>query len=528
MFGAKSISGQHVKSTAAIGVKIPSEYTNHLSYGVLFKSDFQAPLIKARWNTEHIIGQPLELTWNTKLEYGEEMSHPMQSLITVNSKFSKTQSQIKSILESPDFKKCVEDTRAGNGLSPICIKLRQQAGSLDHADITLDIPLYMYDSPTLLAFEQLVKTSFFANYKQIVNRHHIHSDSTNDGPGASDSTGHMLPLNTKIQLDVARAGDVAQVKVLHRRYWIPRMIVSESYELQNIRIPFQLQGLLPMCVRNSVSDWLQQKATLNRAPASCRVQHETVSTFDNRTYAYKVNNCEHVLLMDGSRSYPIAVMAKAVSANKKMVTVLAGETKAELIPSSGALIVKVNGAMRTIHPGQVVYEKSSRTGDVVLEIRRYHDGVYHLYATKQWIQVLTNGDNIEIVSSQLLTNRAVGLCGDLNGEVVADLPSPRKCIMKPKFAAMSYMLNKEGTSSSFERCEGIPNNARAEYKRQEQACIKETIVPTSIIPIFEQNRQSSGSGILDPCFHCLNFRRLSIEQCRATGACLKHVHNNMV
>merc|ERR1712020_862218 len=63
---------------------------------------------------------------------------------------------------------------------------------------------------------------------------------------------------------------------------------------------------------------------------------------------------------------------------------------------------------------------------------------------------------------------------------------PKECIMKPKLAAMSYMLNKEGRSSSSSgpRCSGIPSADLPEYRREEQACFKEGIIRTPIVPIF--------------------------------------------
>merc|ERR1719436_1307547 len=58
--------------------------------------------------------------------------------------------------------------------------------------------------------------------------------------------------------------------------------------------------------------------------------------------------------------------------------------------------------------------------------------------------------------------------------------------MKPKLAAMSYMLNKEGRSSSSSgpRCSGIPSADLPEYRREEQTYFKEGIIRTPIVPIF--------------------------------------------
>ena len=486
-FGAKTASEQYAKTAAAVNVKLPQE---PMAYGILYKGEVEMPTMKARWNKDLIAQQPMELNWNAELDYGFEGRR--QSQIKLNTKLSKTHEQIRSVLASPEFKKCAEVARAGRPLSPICSKARQQAGSLDRAEVTLRLPQNVFASPILMSVEQMLKGLFAAHYRPIMSRPIIPSGEI------------------KMQFDVARTGDVAQAMVMHK---------NDAYKLENIRIPYLVQGVFPACARNNVFDWLLQKATVNMHPASCRIEPEHVTTFDKMTYAYKINDCEHVLFLDASRSFPAAVLAKTVAGqNKKMVTILAGNYKAEIIPASGALKLKVNGALKAIRPDQVVYLKNTQTGANDMEIKRYRDGVYYVHAPALMLRVITNGENIEVVSSPLLRNRAAGLCGDLNGEVVADIPSPRKCIMAPRLAAMSYMLNKEGRQgSAFPKCAGIPTNAQAEYKRQEQTCMKETIVPTSIVPIFEQTRRLSQTPWT--CNACQVV--FSLDQCQVMGACVQ-------
>ena len=103
------------------------------------------------------------------------------------------------------------------------------------------------------------------------------------------------------------------------------------------------------------------------------------------------------------------------------------------------------------------------------------------------LHVITDGKSIEIIAPLLLKGRALGLCGDLNGEQVADLPSPRDCIMTPRLAAMSYMLNKDGKSSNASplACNGIPQQDLQEYKREEQECVKQRYIPTQITPFLD-------------------------------------------
>merc|ERR1712141_982142 len=147
-----------------------------------------------------------------------------------------------------------------------------------------------------------------------------------------------------------------------------------------------------------------------------------------------------------SRRIPVGVLTKTVTGEQKMVKVLAGKTKVEVIPASGAFKVLVNGREQVIPAGDKFIQKTHETGAVHVEIRHYQDGVFHIYAPNQMLHVVTDGKSIEVVAPQILKGRAVGLCGDLNGEIVADLRSPRNCIMKPKLAVMSLFERAQKSS----------------------------------------------------------------------------------
>ena len=100
-------------------------------------------------------------------------SLPIQQKIVLKSKFLKTQEQIQSVHGSDEFKKCDEVALAGRRLSPICIKVRHQAGSLDRAEINLEFPQKLSQSPWLATIEDVVKAKFFAHYKQILPVVHL-------------------------------------------------------------------------------------------------------------------------------------------------------------------------------------------------------------------------------------------------------------------------------------------------------------------------------------------------------------------
>jgi len=456
---------RHVKSTFAVAVEITRRGWPGLSfdygYGMLYDGELRKPNINARWNKEQLLNQPLRMLYNGEVEYGyyERQFNQMKSTskIVFRSVLSKTQEQIKSVRESADSAKCDKEARAGRRLSSSCIKSRHQAGSLDRVAVELDLPQEIYQSPVLSTIEDLVKANFFVNYKSLPMK-------------------VMPERKVDLEINFARAGDVADLKVEHH---------ENAYALKNIRMPDSIQGIMPLNIRRDIGDWTVQRTTEKNIHASCRIEPQIISTFDNKTYAYTINDYEHVLLLDGSKTLPVAVLARTVSGEEKEIRILSGETKVEIIPGgSSSLKIKLNDRERPVNPGETITEKNTQTGDVIAEIKHYHDGVYHVYVATHIIHVLTDGKSIEVVAPQLLKSRAVGLCGDLNGEEVAcGEISPQQCVMKPKLAAMTYMLNKNGNAYP---SAGVPQSDRAELVAALHECAHERVVPTPLVPLLDR------------------------------------------
>ena len=460
--GYKQAVNQPVKSAAAFAGRL-----KHASsvYSILYEGNLKHPIVNARWNKEAILNQPLELTYNGNIVYGPGNDQQLQEKIEVKANFHKTEAQTNSVKMSPEFKRCAEEEQAGRTLSPICTKIRNQAASLDRAQMSITLPNSIYQSRVLSTVEELIKAAFFANYKPMQPNTHI-------------------PIGqVKLDLAFARAGDLAHVVVEHRH---------DAYNLTNIRVPRIGQGVMPFNVRcpfNPIGDAIEEAISRGNAPATCRVEPSLIRTFDNRTYHYKINECEHVLLIDGQRVLPIAVLTKTISGEQKMVKVLSGQTKVEVIPESGSLKLKVNGQIQAINKGKLFVVKDNQTSETITEIKYYQDGVYQIYAPLQLMHVITDGKRVEIVAPQLLKNRALGLCGNMNGEEVADLTTPNRCIMQPKLVAFSYMLNKNGNEPMFAQCPKAAQTDLAAYQREEQICTKEEIVKTPIIRIFDQTQK---------------------------------------
>merc|ERR1712033_36943 len=124
-------------------------------------------------------------------------------------------------------------------------------------------------------------------------------------------------------------------------------------------------------------------------------------------------------------------------------------------------------------------------GKIAAMVMMFQDGVVSVHVPEQGITVLSNGVLVEVVAPQLLKSRAVGLCGDMNGEKSADLKTPGMCVMPPHLAALSFIVNKSGSAPGFERCSGIPAALKPEFVRLSTECPREVIIPTPISKLYK-------------------------------------------
>jgi hypothetical protein len=252
-------------------------------------------------------------------------------------------------------------------------------------------------------------------------------------------------------------------------------LAGRKYQIEKIRMSKTFKGIMPISMRNPLRYNVMQKLTKNQVPASCRVEPRFVSTFDNKTYTYEMNDCYHLLFKDCSENIPVAVLAKTVNSDKKQVKILSGITEVEMIPQGSDMKIRLNiqGRQEELHMQQGEIKKIRENGREVMEVKRYKDNVYLINMIEESLWVLTDGKRIEVSGSYLLRARACGLCGDLNGENTADVRTPRMCVMsRPRYAGYSYMLE--------ESCQGIPSQDKTHYQREIQECVKVRVIPTKL------------------------------------------------
>merc|ERR1712040_29876 len=123
-----------------------------------------------------------------------------------------------------------------------------------------------------------------------------------------------------------------------------------------------------------------------------------------------------------------------------------------------------------------------------------------------------------------------------NGERSADLKTPGQCVMRPHLAAVSYLINKSGSASGFERCSGIPSALKTELKTESAKCARETVIPTPVSILAERisllnrpvgmthvvEKQSTKLCISKQMVKTCHSKPLSIKQKSVEFSCVSH------
>lgn len=490
VLGYKPLSHHKTKSVLAIDVKPGHLGEGGETYGILWECELEMPKVEYRWNVEKLLAQNLRMKLDSKIKFGRHSGPGSHQEVKVKAEFLKTEEQIKSVREAVEYQKCEQEIREGKLLSPICMKVRHEAASLDKLVLSVEVPSRVSRMWLWRMLEGIVFSDYFPMVQRLSQNYEVEVEDEVD------------TKKVMIEGRIDRVGQFAKAKVTYGQ---------TEYEIKGVPVPRMIRWFMPFSVRNNLYYWFLQRATSNQAPASCRVEPKFVGTFDNVTYPYAINDCGHVLVIDRRRVIPVAIMTRTYPGSngmQKSVKILAGKFDIELIPTAGVnagissssgvagekngpIEVKVNGREVTIERGQTFAEKSAKTGRIVFEVERYMDDVYQVYVQDQWLEVMTNGKHIEVVVPQTFRARSAGLCGDLNGEKTTDLKSPRMCILKAKVAGVAYMLGKSSGGRREEggvapQCSGIPSELKEEYEEEERECIKEHVIPTHLASHLHQ------------------------------------------
>merc|ERR1719277_633542 len=265
---------------------------------------------------------------------------------------------------------------------------------------------------------------------------------------------------------------------------------------------------MPYSVSKDSQGWWPVSSGVSRLPIESSI--ETVGSgssygsgygYDN----YEMEDCFHLLSGDCSKAMSYGVLVRSLESSgsyspetKKEVKVFIGSTDITMKPDGEHVIVKVNGSPIEV-PMSERHTIMAREGHIVAKIIKSKDNVVILKSSK--IGVLFDGKRAKLEGSNLLKNKLCGLCGDNNNNKLADVPSPRKCLLStPELELASYRVSLPSNT-----CSPLPSHLKEQLERESERCVRFYGKPTG--------GMSSSLSIL------------SGSDSLSGGECMKHYHD---
>jgi len=315
--------------------------------------------------------------------------------------------------KSIEAKKCIEDERKGFTVSPVCLWVAdQQASALN--DIKLEI--------TWTDLPVVVKGLCYKlqdTLKHIFYPYMTHDRFPIEG-GAGEKkmmvNWRMIPTKEYMHLTIVKP----ETRIIFK----------------NIKVHDMLKKVLPLTAIQTVVENVRERTLRTYFQPTCTLEKNFISTFDNVTYKFSkdvTHNCEHVLTKDCSGKFPMAVLVRNINTDTKVVTVLLGaKTKIEILPVTGMrflrnvegkVVVKVNGQVVENFPKIIRLEENKEK--LLAKIELMINGGIQVVTPR--IRVATDLTRVVVIGHNDYRSRTCGLCGNFDGEKVAELRSPKNC-----------------------------------------------------------------------------------------------------
>merc|ERR1712115_114627 len=264
---------------------------------------------------------------------------------------------------------------------------------------------------------------------------------------------------------------------------------QDKTEYQNIRLPSQLKGVLPLIAGQSPAEQSYKALTGESLLSKCVVGEGYVQTFDKKTYSYQIDECDHVTASDCSGDYDHAVMVLAKEVNgMKHITIMSGQTKIQVYPSQAytgpveSYTLTVNGEEQTLSKNQKITLSSQE------KISAYLTEDKTVVISTPTSRITHSGKTVEIEESGPADGSHCGLCGDYNKDKRADLKSPKKCIFK------SDSLFGKSYRSKSSQCTPLSQQTQLKIQQEQERCSKYETKKTHVSCIYQDPVVQCSSG----------------------------------
>lgn len=477
---------QNFKSFVIVELKNP----NSPVYEIEMKVNTEVKQVQHQWDIRGLVNDDARLLIKSNLRYGSQSGEKKE--IEVKVELQKSDDQKRSVQQSPEYKACEQLQQSERrNLAPVCTEVRRQAAALDQIQLKIRLPEEIKRSQPIQWLEAIVEKAvwFNMNYTMSSTAEQREQQQQQD---QEESRRVQQSGEYKIDFDISRTGEEAKIS-------ISSPVSGKIQRLYNLRVPKALQKIIPFTMHMNVWHRVMELISEKQLPSTCELEGDFISTFDNKTYAYNMNGCMHLLYKDCSQqgdkyADKSAVLGEGEQGQIKRIEAILHQSIVKVNSADfnrgQSVKVNVNGEEMEIQVGKPYYKYGRSQGSSNMKFEILHlelsvDNVLTISNRNIRTAVFYDGQRVQILGAPHVFARTCGLCGDMNGENTADVLSPKTCLLsEPRFNAYTYMM-KQRSSQNSQSCRGIPSEDRAQFEREEQRCVQKREI---ITPLKELTR----------------------------------------
>ncbi|KAI9559672.1 hypothetical protein GHT06_013677 [Daphnia sinensis] len=410
-----------------------------------------------------MIDTPMEASWNANIGFGDSCS---EHQIAVDVSMRRSEAFIRYVEDSPGNRDCIMHESRGEFSHEQCLAVKELATVMDEYDAVVKyghmLPILMNAT---LGVEGWLKSKFYAHLSE--NRVEV------------NNANKQLRISAKVQPSLS-AVDLMFHKPQSNTLFRELPLSGTA----NVVFPVSAKSsLMERLIDNTISDGF--------API-CRLERNSITTFDKVQYNAHINDCEHVVMtVPGIET--LAVLMRQDGENKT-VTLLVGRDKLEVAAASLKIryneidVVVTEDQPLEVHQADMTFQSSSRPS---IGVYKVGPAAFKISSHGHDIHIIADASSsITVKAPRSFQGKMIGLCGNMDGETVSELRDPQRCTLSSGILmAASYQLN-DGHQGK--QCFGLPDKVRGQLREEQNTCHNKQDHPLTPIPSPPSSPPSDG------------------------------------
>merc|ERR1712018_343957 len=403
---------------------------------IVLRGELESPILPV-WEESEIRNSLIDFRFHNTLEVLESGSRQWNIDVTGNSKVSHEQKEFSKV--SQEAKRCqlLKERKQSEKavlakLSPACEKVREQSATLDEVGFTIrynNVPRSVEYVETMAVDSMKALLWPFRRINEERSRVNM------------ENSIRSAPVMVRL--------------VFNKRSPSFDMTVQrpqEELKFRQIRLPSVVRKVLPLKAGVNNVKLIAQKLTGHSLFPVCKLESQTLKTFDNKTFPAHLDYCYHLLAADCSQS-------SSLQSQKKII---------------------VDEQELTIQPNQWLQVRSKlNRNSVVAHVFRSQNNVIQIKGEWQKIQLTFDGQNVAVEVAPVYKSLMCGMCGNFNQQVKDELEGPSKCMYsKPEIKIASYRISN--LPQSCEQEKPLSQMIKQKLEKETSECIKRKQIPTKV------------------------------------------------